>query len=246
MSPEDVPPMVQPSLLSQVVFVAIVLGVVMALVYAVRWTGRVRGDAPPIVARDVRRATLVLVAYLGLTAAVSSSGVLERGGTPPPLMGFLGACNLVALGVALSPLGRRLASVLPVAAIVGFQAFRLPLELVLHRWYVEGVLPVTMTYAGRNFDILSGVLAIPVALWAWKGRAPRWAIAAYTVVGLGLLLRVASIAVLSSPLPLRRYFEGPPVQLAAYVPTVWIVPFCVGGALAGHVIALRWLRMHRL
>ena len=66
------------------------------------------------------------------------------------------------------------------------------------------------------------------------------------MLGLGLLLRVASIAVLSSPLPIRRYFEGPPVQLASHVPTVWIVPLCVGGALAGHVVALRWLRMHRV
>ena len=245
MSPETVAPMVPPSFGSQVAFVAIVLGIVLAFLYAVRRTGQARGDAPKRVARDVRRAGLVMVAYLAITAGVASSGMLGRSGSPPPLMSFLVACNLVALTAAVSPLGLRFAQHLPIAAIVGFQAFRLPLELVLHRWYVEGVLPVTMTYAGRNFDIVSGLLALPLTLWAWKGAAPGWAIAGYTVLGLGLLLRVASLAVLSSPLPLRLYFEGPPVQLAAYVPTVWIVPLCVGGALAGHVVALLWLRIQR-
>ncbi len=228
-----------------VMFVTIVLAIVAGFVVAVRWSGLARGDAPERVARDVRWASLGAVGYLGITAGAAASGLLSRGGTPPPVMLFLAATNGVALAVALSRLGGRLAAHVPIAAIVGFQAFRLPLELVLHQWWVEGVLPVTMTYAGRNFDIISGALAIPVALWAWKGRVPRWAVAGYTVVGLALLLRVASLAVLSSPVPFRRYFEGPPVQLAAHVPTVWIVPICVGGALAGHIIALRWLRKQR-
>ncbi len=245
MSPDAVDPMVMPSAASLVAFLAIVLGVVAAVVVAVRWTGRARGDAPAAVARDVRWASIGLVVYLAATAAFAASGLARRGGTPPPVMLLLGGSNLIALGLALSPLGARVARHLPIAAIIGFQAFRLPLELVLHRWYLEGTLPVTMTYAGSNYDIASGALAIVVALWAWRGQIPRWVVGLYTVVGLGLLLRVIALAVLSSPLPFRQYFEGPPVQLAAYVPTVWIVPICVGGALAGHVIALRWLVAQR-
>lgn len=245
MSPDTVDPMLQPSLLTLVVFVGLVLGLVAGFVAAVGCSGIARGDAVATVRRDVRRAVLASMAYLALTAAVAASGLLRRSGTPPPVMPFLALSNVVGVAIALSPLGTRFARHVPIAALVGFQVFRLPLELVLHQWYLQGVLPVTMTYAGRNFDILSGILAIPVALWAWKGNVPRWAIAGYTVLGLGLLLRVISLAVLSSPLPFRQYFEGPPVQLAGYAPTVWIVPFCVAGALCGHLIALRWLRMHR-
>lgn len=245
MNPDAVDPMVQPSLLTLVVFVALVMAVVACFVAAVRRSGVARGDAPATVQRDVRRAVLASAAYLALTAAVAASGLLRKAGAPPPVMPFLALSNVVAIAIALSRIGTRFARHVPLAALVGFQVFRLPLELVLHQWYVQGVLPVTMTYAGRNFDILSGILAIPVALWAWKGSVPRWAVAGYTVVGLGLLLRVIWLAVLSSPLPFRQYFEGPPVQLAGYAPTVWIVPICVAGALCGHIIVLRWLRMHR-
>ncbi len=245
MSPDAVDPMVQPSVLTLVVFVILVLGIVAGFVAAIRHSGRERGDAAATVQRDVRRAVVASVAYLALTAGIAASGLLRQGGTPPPIMPFLALSNVIAIAIAFSRVGTRLARYVPIAALVGFQVFRLPLELVLHQWYAQGVLPVTMTYAGRNFDILSGILAIPIALWAWKGNAPRWAIAAYTLIGLGLLLRVISLAVLSSPLPFRRYFEGPPVQLAGYAPTVWIVPICVAGALCGHLIVLRWLRMQR-
>lgn len=245
MSPDAVEPMVQPSLLTLVVFVGLVMAIVSGFVAAIRWSGVARGDASVTVQRDVRRAVVASAAYLALTAGAAASGLLRQGGTPPPIMPFLGLTNVVAIAIAFSRVGTRLARHVPIAALVGFQVFRLPLELVLHQWYAEGVLPVTMTYAGRNFDILSGILAIPVALWAWKGTPPRWVVAAYTLVGLGLLLRVISLAVLSSPLPFRQYFEGPPVQLAGYAPTVWIVPICVAGALCGHLIVLRWLRMQR-
>ncbi|MEM6293128.1 MAG: hypothetical protein AAGA54_17765 [Myxococcota bacterium] len=234
--------MVQPSLPTAAAFVLIVLGVVAAFIYAVRWTGARRGDAPATVRRDTLRAAVGASLYLAATAGVAASGVLARDGVPPPLMVFLVGTNLVSIGVAFSRLGTRLVQGLPLVALVGVQAFRLPLELILHRWYEEGVLPITMTYAGRNFDIISGVLGLIVLLWAVRGTVPRAVVRLANLVGFALLLRVASIAVMSSPIPLRQYFEGPPVLLALHVPTVWIVPFCVGGALAAHLMTFRALR----
>ncbi len=242
MNPSDVAPMVQPSLPTAAAFVMIVLGIVGAFVFAVRWTGLRRDDASAVVRRDTLRAAGGATLYLAVTAGVAASGVLARDGTPPPLMVFLVATNVVSIGVAFSKLGTRLVRGLPMAALVGFQAFRLPLELILHHWYEQGVLPVTMTYAGRNFDIISGVLGTVVLVWAIRGSVPRPVVRVANLVGFALLLRVASLAVLSSPIPIRQYFEGPPVQLALHVPTVWIVPFCVGGALAAHLMAFRAFR----
>jgi hypothetical protein len=145
-------------------------------------------------------------------------------------------------------LGRRLALKLPIAALVGFHAFRLPLELVLHRWHAEGVLPVQMTYVGHNFDIISGILALPVAgllLWAKPvSRLHRWLVLGFNLVGFALLMTVMSIAVRSAPLPLRTYMNDPPVLLLFYAPYTWILPVCVAGALFGHLLVFRWLKHH--
>jgi hypothetical protein len=99
-----------------------------------------------------------------------------------------------------------------------------------------------MTFAGHNFDIVTGILALALGLWGRRHPLPRAAILGFNLIGTALLATVATIAVLSTPIPLRRYLEDPPVLLAFHVPYVWIVPICVGGALFGHVLLFRRLR----
>jgi hypothetical protein len=141
----------------------------------------------------------------------------------------------------MSRVGGRFAAHLPIAAIVGVQVFRLPLELVLHRWYEEGVIPIQMTFMGSNFDIVSGILGGVVGWLAWKGKASVGLVWAYTLLGLMLLLVVMTIAVMSAPVPVRQFWNEPAVQLPLHAPYSWIVSVCVAGALFWHLVALRWL-----
>jgi peptidoglycan/LPS O-acetylase OafA/YrhL len=74
---------------------------------------------------------LLLALVLGSSAALGASGfLLDTQARPPrPMLMFAFVLGAIALG--LSPVGRRLATGLPLAALVGFQAFRLPLEPVV-------------------------------------------------------------------------------------------------------------------
>lgn len=230
---------VQPGPGSTIVFLSVVAFVVAALVAGVVWAGRRRGEPRARVGRRALAVAVGAALWLGVTALFAESELMRRPGPPPPLMIFFAASMAVALGVALSPLGRQLAR-LPLAALVGFQVFRLPLELVLHEWHAQGVIPVQMTFEGHNFDIVTGVLAGALLLWARLGDPPRAAYVVVNAVGLALLSAVATIAVLSAPLPIKAY-DTPDLLLALHAPYAWIVPFCVGGALAGHVVTLRAL-----
>ena len=58
--------------------------------------------------------------------------------------------------LGLSPLGGWLAGACPVSLPLAFQGFRLPLELVLHSWVRQGVIPETMTWTGSNWDVFIG------------------------------------------------------------------------------------------
>ena len=100
-----------------------------------------------------------------------------------------------------------------------------------------------MTYQGFNFDILTGSSALLVCAWSSFRRTPpsRTIVLAWNALGTLLLLNVMTIAVLSSPLPIRVFTSGAPVLLAFYFPYGWIIPFCVGGALFGHLIVFRWV-----
>lgn len=233
-----IPEMVQPSLWTTVVFVAIVLALAAALVVAVA-RARVAGESPERRRRWVGGTAAGVIVWLALTAAIAQSGVLEKQTVPPRVILLIFSCIVVAAVAALSPLGTRLVRGIPIAALIGFQVFRLPLEIVLHQWWKEGVLPIQMTFEGRNFDIASGILALIIGLWGARRPLPRAAIVFFNLSGVALLITVGVIAMLSTPIPIRRFMNDPPVLLAFHAPYVWIVPFCVGGALFGHMLVFR-------
>ena len=228
----EMPVFAPASPLSQAVFLVIVAGVIAAFLTGV---GVAYGADPPRARRVTGLAALGLTAWLGLVVLAVGSGWLARlpmGGFPA----FFGAVLAVSAAVALSPLGGRLA-LLPLGALVAFQAFRLPLELVLHNWAAHGTIPETMTWSGQNWDIVSGVVALAAAPWAGRRRALAWTA---NLVGAGLLLNVMRVAVMSAPVPFA-WGVTPPLLLAWYLPYALIGPVAVGGALAGHIILTRAL-----
>ena len=129
-------------------------------------TGRSRGHAR----RDTLIASAAAAGWLALTVALAASGRLSFTSVPPTEGMVIVASLALGVGIGVSRLGFRIATGIPLAALVGVQAFRFPLELMLHRAYVEGLMPVQMSYSGFNFDILSGLSAnewIAHAPWVW-------------------------------------------------------------------------------
>jgi hypothetical protein len=134
----------------------------------------------------------------------------------------------------------------PLASVVTLQAFRIAVEWLLHRFYVEGLVPVQMTYAGRNFDIVSGATGLVLGLWLLAGRsAPHGVLLAWNLLSLGLLINIVTVAVLSTPVPFRQFLEGPPNLLPSTFPYVWLPSFLVQLALGSHLLVFRKLAQHR-
>jgi hypothetical protein len=224
------------SIPSLVAFLAIVVAVLAAIVGGVQVACRRAGESPT---RPMVRLISMLTSWLGIFATVIATGAIEA--RPMPLVPIVLIASLVvAIAFGFSSFGRRLAT-LPLWMLVGFQAFRLPLELVLHQWAIGRTIPETMTWTGQNFDIVSGIIALIAAtLTVGTRRFQRVVAWAANLVGLALLFNVIRVAVMSSPLPFAWPVD-PPLQLMAHLPYAWIVPVCVGGALAGHVILTRAL-----
>lgn len=240
-------PFVPASLTSLLVFGAV-------LVWVFVWlTGLfAAGAARPWPARA--KAAAALCAWLALTAAWVTWG--PRTHAVAFLMPFLLGSNALAVALALSPLGARMSREVPVAMLLGFQALRVPLELVLASWATQGTIPVAMSFRGQNVDILAGLVCGAAALWvlrasragsarAGSARAGHAVAFAANLVGTGLLLNVGRVAVQSSPLPWTAPWPEPPLLLALHLPYAWIVPFAVAPALMVHVVTFRALRQAR-
>jgi hypothetical protein len=189
--------------------------------------------APPLFRRKF---VITLAVWLFILSTLTLSGILER--QPVPFLGIYMALSIGgALAFAFSPWGRQIAHTIPIGAFVFFQSFRFPLELVLHSWALQGTIPETMTWNGSNFDVITGILALLLTPLATLFRTAAWLINA---IGFFLLLNVMRVAVMSSPLPFA-WRVSPPLQLPFHFPYNLIIPVCVGGALAGHVLLTRAL-----
>ena len=109
------------------------------------------GDAPHAARRRQQRFRLVAALWVLVISGVGYSGVLNPLTGPPFPFGLLMVSVLVVgVLVARSEVGDRLARGLPLAYLVGFQAFRLPLELAMHRAYTEGLMPAQMLYSAAT------------------------------------------------------------------------------------------------
>jgi hypothetical protein len=181
-------------------FIAMPVGLVAALLWLVHLASRRLDESA-----EHRRGALVgtatvAVAWMIATWIAASSGVLRQWDALPPPLAFLVA-GIVALSaaIAFSPYGNRLATGLPIALLIAVQGFRLPLELAMHEMYERGVMPVQMSYSGRNFDIVTGISAFVVAWLVAQGLGGRLLITIWNLMGLALLVNVVTIAILSTP-----------------------------------------------
>ncbi|HEX4476059.1 MAG TPA: hypothetical protein VH142_13330 [Polyangiaceae bacterium] len=202
----------------------------------------VRATSDPAVRRwATLRASFAVGAVFALTAVLAENGVLADAARRPPLfMPLMLACLVLAAGTAFSSVGTRLVAGVPLWLLVGAEGFRLPLELVMHRAAKDGVMPVEMSYAGYNFDIVTGATALALALLIYWGHAPRALVVVWNVLGVVLLAIVIGVA--GAGLPWVAAFGPDHVnEWVLHFPYVWLPTVLVPAALFGHLLVFRRL-----
>jgi hypothetical protein len=224
-------------------FVVIPFALVGLLAWATAVAWRRAGESRDRARRSALLVALVAAAWMAATWTAASRGLLlDIASTPPPFVFLLAGILLLAARLAFGRVGGRLARHVPLWALVGVQAFRLPLELAMHRLAQRGIMPEHMSYTGLNFDIVTGITAIGVAWAVWRGVGGRRLATAWNVLGGVLLLNIVVISILSTP----RFAVFGADRLNTFVmvtPFVWLPAVMVLAALAGHLIVWRAIRL---
>jgi hypothetical protein len=225
----EVPPLPEPSLLLWLGFIALPLVMAALVVAAVGVTsGRRAGQ----------RAALVTAAWLALTAVLAASGFLNHWAPPRIALVLVGIIALVTW-TARSTWGAALGR-LPLQLLVGFQAFRILVELLIHRAVLESVAPETLTWTGYNLDIIPGVTALMLAPVAH--RLPRPALHLWNLAAAATLCVTVVTALGAAPTPFQFIHDPVPNTWVARFPFVWLPAVLVAVAFAGHVALFRRLR----
>jgi len=177
---------------------------------------------------------LVLLAQLALLGFFSQSDNM-----PLRLLLAYAPPILLFFGLLFNRFFRLLLRLMPMSWLVYAQAVRLPLEGIRWLGYEGDFVPIQLTFAGLNYDLIVGLSAI-VAGTAFfrRGRLRKLEAIIWNVFGLMMLLQVQVLALYSMPSPFQVFFLKPTYWLESTAPFVWIpgllVPFC----LALHVYSL--------
>jgi hypothetical protein len=197
--------------------------------------------------RLFRTTLLLIAAWVILTGVLASRGFFAHFSTLPPRPVLLILLPLpVLLAIAFSNRFRTLALAIPGHWLIFFQSFRILVELILWQAFLKGALPVQMSFEGRNWDILSGLLALATGWIVMNRRQGYRTIAVvYNIIGVGLLLNVLVVAVLSMPTPLRYFMNEPSVEKVAQFPMIYLPSVLVVLAYSFHIFSLRQLWLKR-
>ena len=190
---------------------------------------------------NVRLATIgLLIVWLTYAGVLGFTGIVARYEQVPPGIALLTVpIVLTLLALTLTNPGAVLSCNIPLWLLLGFQVFRIGVELSLHRLWSLGLAPKIMTLEGGNIEILVAITA-PIAAWLVSRRPAGWRIAwIWNLIGLLSLANVVVRAVLSAPGPLQIiHAEVPDTAILTY-PFTFIPGFMAPLALALHILAFR-------
>jgi len=186
---------------------------------------------------SVWAALLLVPSYKGFFADFSNL-------PPRPALAILIPLPFLLM-VAFSRKGTQLLQSVPQHWLVSIQSFRIIVELFLFFACITGKIPVHMTFEGRNFDVMTGLLAMPVGymLATRKTYALKLAIV-FNIIGLLLLINILVIAVLSMPTSIRYFMNEPANTMVAEFPFILLPGILVPLAYGLHILSLRQL-LHR-
>ncbi len=193
--------------------------------------------------RIKRRFVGTIVIWLAVLSGLSLSGFLNDFSNFPPRM-------LIVLVIPLPIIiflsfSKTLASILsdvPPQWLFYIQSFRIVVEVLLWGLFLDNLLPVQMTFEGRNWDVLVGITAPVFAYLCFSGHKYRRRLAiVWNVFGMLLLLNILVIAVLSMPTPVRVFMNEPANVIVARFPFVLLPGILVPIAYTMHIFSLRQL-----
>lgn len=230
-------------LIGQLIIFVLVLGLINALLYGVRYAGKQMEWPEKRQKRTSRLIIAGLSIWLILLLVLAELEVFAVFDTFPPRVLYVFIPTMVCILFFLFWPGlSQYLKVIPASWLVYVQSFRIIMELFLWLGYRAGFVPLQMTFEWLNYDIIVGLTA-PMAGFSFFGRRRyhRFQAILWNIFGMALLANIVLIAILSTPSPIRVFMNDPANEFIADIPFIWIPGFIVPFALAMHLFSLRQL-----
>lgn len=187
---------------------------------------------------------LGMVLLMSVTGSIAVLGLFANVDASPPLFQVFTATVITLVFVlGTSRFGREVATNTSFGKLVVLQAFRLPLETVMYVAAVNAIMPIEFSFAGYNFDIVTGAGAFLLGIALLRNKAvPRWAIVVWNVWGIACLVAIGALAIATSPRVAAFGSDLSKINSwVLYFPYAWLPTILVSVAVLGHILVSRKL-----
>jgi hypothetical protein len=186
-----------------------------------------------------KRITLIFSIWMASLLVISSTSFLDKTDTiPPRFVVVIGPAILISI---LTMRWLKSAEV-NLNWLIAIHILRIPVEIVLHELYGYGLIPKSMTYEGWNFDILSGISAIPILFLNRSEKISKRTLLFWNYGALLLLALIVIPAILSTPSPIQLFaFDQPNIGVLKF-PYVLLPGVVVPIVLIAHLRMINTLK----
>ena len=192
--------------------------------------------------RSSFRLYAIPAAILLFVTAWSLSGIMaDFSKFPFNFMPVLAVPLIAAVVLTFSPAFNEILKHVPQSSLITLQSFRFFVEILLWLLFLNASVPEQMTFEGRNFDILAGVTGPIVGWFLVRKKISRLGLAVWNIACLGLLINIVTIAILSTPSPIRVFMQEPANTIVTYFPISLLPGMLVPLAYTLHFFSLRKL-----
>ncbi|RWX02522.1 hypothetical protein [Flavobacterium cerinum] len=184
---------------------------------------------------------LLLQGFIALTGFYTNTQTI-----PPRFVLLIGVPLLFILLLFVTKNGRQYIDNLEPKYLTLLHVVRVPVEIVLYLLFLYKKVPVTMTFEGSNFDILSGISAPFIFYFGYKKKIlGKTILLLWNFICIGLLLNVVITAVLSAPFEFQQFAFDQPNVAVLYFPYIWLPCCVVPLVMFSHLATIRQLLVNK-
>ena len=189
------------------------------------------------------RLSIFILTWIIYIIVVSTTGMIDDFSLPPKLPIFIIIPAFLFIGILITRNDTNLVlKNLPVYLLIGFQGFRIIVELIIWLAYKDGIIPVETTFEGGNYDILIGITSIPMAFYTYKERLSRGLLIFWNIAGLFILANTVKLFLFSAFFPQFIGLENNTVDFSfLHPPLIFIAGLYMPIAVLFHGLSLKQL-----
>jgi len=184
--------------------------------------------------------TLIIGAWFGIQHLTIESGFYSTLDLPPriPLFMIL-PLFLFTFTFLFRKRSSAVLNAIPTPIPIFYQSFRAVIEVLFYYTFLQGILPEQVTFSGANYDVLLGISAIPMGIYALRKTANKKLLIAWNIIGIGVVGFAAFTFITSFYFPSFWGISATTISLKfAHYPFMLLPSFFMPSAIFVHVMSI--------